>query len=160
RGIDESRRRPRLWVIGRIARRLPGPSLDGNPVLWREWRRSRPSRWVLILVMLVGGGTGIACLIGAFSAWNHGLDRGPSEIGLMTGLSGLMLQVIFGLLILSASAPTSMAEERQRGSLDLLAATTLSTPTIVVGKWLGALRPVVLLAIAPALLGFAMATAS
>ena len=39
-------------------------------------------------------------------------------------------------------APTSMAEERQRGSLDLLAATTLSTPTIVLGKWLAMLRPV------------------
>ena len=24
---------------------LPGPALDGNPVLWREWHRKRPSRW-------------------------------------------------------------------------------------------------------------------
>jgi hypothetical protein len=24
---------------------LPSPSLDGNPVLWREWHRRRPSRW-------------------------------------------------------------------------------------------------------------------
>ena len=42
--------------------------------------------------------------------------------------------------MLSAVAPMSMSEERQRGSLDLLAATTLSTPTIVLGKWLGTLR--------------------
>ena len=28
-----------LWSLGR------GPSLDANPVLWREWRRRRPSRW-------------------------------------------------------------------------------------------------------------------
>ena len=70
-----------------------------------------------------------------------------------------MLQVIFGLLMLSAVAPMSMSEERQRGSLDLLAATTLSTPTIVLGKWLGTLRLVPLLAIGPGLVGFALATA-
>jgi len=29
--------------------RLPGPSLDGNPVLWREWRRNRPSRLARII---------------------------------------------------------------------------------------------------------------
>jgi len=32
-------------------RYLPGPSLDLNPVLWREWHRARPSRWA----RLVGG---------------------------------------------------------------------------------------------------------
>ena len=61
--------------------------------------------------------------------------------------------------MLSAVAPMSMSEERQRGSLDLLAATTLSTPTIVLGKWLGTLRLVLLLAIGPGLMGFALATA-
>ena len=32
---------------GRLApgRYLPRPSLDWNPVFWREWHRSRPSRW-------------------------------------------------------------------------------------------------------------------
>src|SRR5262249_12416480 len=30
---------------GRWRRWLPGPSLDFNPVLWREWHRARPSRW-------------------------------------------------------------------------------------------------------------------
>jgi hypothetical protein len=70
-----------------------------------------------------------------------------------------MLQVTFGLLMLSAVAPMSMSEERQRGSLDLLAATKLSTPTIVLGKWLGTLRHVALLVVAPALMGFALATA-
>ncbi len=159
RGTDESRRRPRLGVIGRITRWLPGPSLDGNPVLWREWHRARPSRWVLILTVLVGGGTGIACLIGAVTAWTKEVGMVGPAAGIITGMFGVILHVIFGLLMLSAAAPTSMSEERQRGSLDLLAATTLSTPTIVVGKWLGALRPVVFLAIAPGLLGFALATA-
>jgi ABC-type transport system involved in multi-copper enzyme maturation permease subunit len=160
RGIDEHRKGTRLGLIGRMMRWLPGPSIDGNPVLWREWHRSRPSRWLLILIVLIGGSTSVACLIGAHSAWRHGLGNGPaSRPGIVAGVSGLMLQVTFGLLMLSAVAPMSMSEERQRGSLDLLAATTLSTPTIVLGKWLGTLRHLALLVVAPALMGFALATA-
>ena len=49
----------------------------------------------------------------------------------------LCLQTFFGMLLLSASAPTALAEERARGSLDVLLATPLSTRSIVVGKWLG-----------------------
>ena len=48
------------------------------------------------------------------------------------------LQVSAGLLLLSVSAATSLAEERQRGSLDVLLATPLSTRSIVLGKWWGA----------------------
>ena len=40
---------------------------------------------------------------------------------------GFMIQLLFGLLILSATAPTSLAEERVRGSLDVLLTTPLST---------------------------------
>ena len=42
---------------------LPGPSLDGNPVLWREWHRNRPSRWmriiwtIYVVTTVVGVGT-------------------------------------------------------------------------------------------------------
>ena len=38
-----SRPPPPAAVLG-----LPGPSLDGNPVLWREWHRSRPSRFLRV----------------------------------------------------------------------------------------------------------------
>jgi ABC-type transport system involved in multi-copper enzyme maturation permease subunit len=161
RGTDENRKGTGLGPVTRLVRWLPGPSLDANPVLWREWHRSRPSRWTLILVVLIGGSTGVACLIGAYSAWRFGLGArwtGPIP-ELIAAIMGLTIQLIFGLLMLSAVAPMSMSEERQRGSLDLLAATTLSTPTIVIGKWLGALRPVVLLVISPAVLGFALAAA-
>jgi ABC-type transport system involved in multi-copper enzyme maturation permease subunit len=158
RGTDEGRKRHRLGWVGWLMRRLPGPALDGNPVLWREWHRSRSSRWMTILVVVVGGSTSAACLVGAVTALTQGLDRRAGEpTGLIVGFYGAILQLIFGLLTLSAVAPTSMAEERQRGSLDLLAATTLSTPTIVLGKWLGMLRQVALLAIGPGVLGLGLA---
>ena len=161
RGTDEGRNGPRLGWVSRLTRRLPGPALDGNPVLWREWRQSRPSRWTMIVIVLVGGSTGVACAVGAVTALTQGIDERPGTppVGLIVGTGGAILQLIFGLLVLSAAAPTSMAEERQRGSLDLLAATMLSTPTIVLGKWLGTLRQVALLAIAPGLLGLALALA-
>src|SRR6185437_8963446 len=75
RGTDDRRGEPRLALIGRIARWLPGPALDGNPVLWREWHRSRPSRWLLFLIVLMGGGTSLACLIGAVTAWTQGVEN-------------------------------------------------------------------------------------
>src|SRR5262249_26970415 len=98
RGTDDRRKVPGLGWIGRVRRWLPGPSLDGNPVLWREWHRSRPSRWLLILIVLVGGGTSIACIIGAVSAWLKGVDLGPSApVGLIVGVYGYLIQLIFGL---------------------------------------------------------------
>ncbi len=37
----------RLWVaVRQCFGWLPGPSLDGNPVLWREWWHARRSRWL------------------------------------------------------------------------------------------------------------------
>jgi ABC-type transport system involved in multi-copper enzyme maturation permease subunit len=46
-------------------------------------------------------------------------------------------QVALGLLLLSVGAATSLAEERVRGSLDVLLCTPLSTQSILVGKWWG-----------------------
>ena len=77
----------------------------------------------------------------------------------MAGIFAYVLHRIFGLLALAAIAPTSMAEERQRGSPDILAATALSTRAIVIGKWLGTFRLVLLMAIGPGLMALAKATA-
>ena len=65
-------------------------------------------------------------------------------------------QVTCGLLLLSASAATSLAEERQRGSLDVLMATPLPTRSIVWGKWRGAFRTVLPLLILPTTLTFVL----
>jgi ABC-type Na+ efflux pump permease subunit len=125
---------------------LPGPSLDGNPVLWREWHRNRPSRlariiWVVYTISSVAGAG-----IGMREAIVNGTN---SPNGFFTLIIGLHLQFLFGLMILTSLAPTSLAEERVRGSLDVLLTTPLSTRSIVWGKWLGTYRVVLLLSILP-----------
>jgi ABC-type Na+ efflux pump permease subunit len=159
RGAVEKSKGPRIGLVGRIVRGLPGPSLDRNPVLWREWHRSRPSRWMVYLLILLMGTTGVLCVAGAIAIWSNGVDFQPGAIWEEIGVFAYFLHLLFGLLLLSAVAPTSMAEERQRGSLDILATTTLSTRSIVVGKWLGTFRLAVFLLIAPGLMALAMATA-
>jgi ABC-type transport system involved in multi-copper enzyme maturation permease subunit len=119
--------------------RLPGPSLDGNPVLWREWHRNRPSRWAKVVGAVYVGLAAIFSAVaivsqsGHAAAWTNGL------------------QVSIGLLLLSVTAATSLGEERVRGSLDVLLATPLLTREIVLGKWLGSFRLVPLLAALPTL---------
>ena len=64
-----------------------------------------------------------------------------------------MFQVSLGLLLLSVSAATSLAEERVRGSLDVLLCTPLSTRSILVGKWWGSFRQAAHVLVWPADLG-------
>jgi ABC-type transport system involved in multi-copper enzyme maturation permease subunit len=128
--------RQSLWRV--LAHRLPwiNPSLDRNPVLWREWRRHRPSTWARgVMAIYVGLSLFFSILT---IVW------GGRPALFVNGL-----QVAVGLLFLSVTASTSLAEERVRGSLDLLMSTSLSTREIVLGKWLGAFRVVPLLAILP-----------
>lgn len=136
------RARPRVLRLFRSwprLLRLPGPTLDFNPVLWREWHRNRPSRWARVVGLLFFG------LAATFSA--VAIVSGSGEISAV--VNGL--QVSIGLLFLSVTAATSLAEERARGSLDVLMATPLTTRQIVLGKWLGTFRQVPLLAVLPGL---------
>ena len=138
--IDRLGLRKRLRFVGRLdgtIESLWSPSLDLNPVLWREWNRSNSSRWVRGVGLLYFGLSATFSLIaigsqdGVTAAWVNGL------------------QVSIGLVLLSVTSATSLAEERVRGSLDVLMATALPTRTIVIGKWLGTFRLVPLLAILP-----------
>ncbi len=117
---------------------LPGPSIDFNPVLWREWHRARPSRWGRIV-----GGLFVVVAVTA----SIGSIVAPRATYSMAWVNGL--QVSIGMLLLSVTAATSLSEERARGSLDVLMTTALSTRQIVVGKWLGTFRLVPALAILP-----------
>ncbi len=126
-------------------RYMPSPSLEDTPLLWREWHRARPSRWVRIVTLLylsVATGFSVAAIDSGF---------GPMVVVVNA------LQVSIGLLLLSVRASSSLAEERARGSLDELLTTPLSTREIVLGKWLGTYRSVPVLAVLPALVGCAHA---
>jgi ABC-type transport system involved in multi-copper enzyme maturation permease subunit len=124
--------------------RLPGPSLDRNPVAWREWHSARPS-----LMMRIAWGLYAALgLLGVgVAAWSplRGTPGGDNAICAMN-----VFQVSIGLLLLSVGAATSLAEERARGSLDVLLSTPMSTRSILAGKWWGSFRRVLGVAIWPA----------
>jgi ABC-type transport system involved in multi-copper enzyme maturation permease subunit len=150
--------RARRWRLPRLGGpaiplpRLVGPTLDNNPVLWREWRRNRSSRitrvvWTFFTTCTVLG-----------TAWGLVLIAyADDELGCEFLSGTAMLSFAFGLLLVSLAAPTALAEERSRGSLDVLMTTPLSTPSIVLGKWLGAFRLVPLLVIVPAIAAIAEA---
>jgi ABC-type transport system involved in multi-copper enzyme maturation permease subunit len=146
------------WVLPDLRaatrRRLPGPSLDGNPVLWREWHRNRPSRWGRLLWGTCAVGTTVLGLWGAIDALDQGVGPRP-----VMAIFAIGLIVFTGLLLLSASTATSLTEERVRGSLDALMATPLSTWAIVWGKWWGAFRAVPWLAFWPTVLMVAVVSA-
>jgi C-terminal processing protease CtpA/Prc/ABC-type transport system involved in multi-copper enzyme maturation permease subunit len=121
---------------------LPGPTLDGNPVFWREWHRAKPSP-IMRLVWIVYSGLGIVWVIVAIQN-----IASPSPNREMIAIMNVF-QVAVGLLLLSVNASTSLAEERVRGSLDILLATPLSTQSILAGKWAGIFGSVPKLLFAP-----------
>ena len=127
--------------------RLPGPSLDFNPVAWREWHRMRPS-WMMRIAW------GLYAALGAFECLMLlSMGRPLKDAGgMIATLSGF--QVTLGLLLLSVSAATSLAEERARGSLDVLLATPMLTRSILAGKWWGTFRQIGPVLFWPELLSF------
>jgi ABC-type transport system involved in multi-copper enzyme maturation permease subunit len=141
-------------IIPRLLAKMPGPSLDANPVLWREWHRRRPSGWAravwsLYWLMTIGLTLALITL-----NWNgNTVRREVASIG-----NGF--QAGIGLLFLSVSAATVLAEERVRGNLDILLATPLPTRSIVWGKWWGTFRGVLPLAICPGVMAAVLARES
>jgi hypothetical protein len=147
------------WRGLRLGKRVfpswPSPTLDGHPVLWREWHRNRPSKlarrlWAGLLLVAWG-----LAAWGTYGIITEGVSTGSSPF-----VAGFMFQLLFGFLMLSATAPTALAEEQVRGSLDVLLATPLATSAIVWAKWWGAYRRVLVLALLPLYAGvFLAATA-
>src|SRR5262249_31091197 len=134
--------RPLYNAMNRLIARPFGATLDGNPVLWREWQRKRPSRWMALVwagYVFLGIAFSLLALAG-----NLTHSRRNEIAPFVTGLEALV-----GLLLVSVSAVTSLAEERTRGSLDVLLTTPFPTYKIVWGKWWGTYRTIPLLAILP-----------
>jgi ABC-type transport system involved in multi-copper enzyme maturation permease subunit len=156
-GEARPRRKPRLnrriSLIGRLARHLPAPSLDGNPVLWLDWHRARSSRPMQILMTALFLASTIACCHGALEILVEGFHPRAGIAGVMA----LLIQTVFGLLVLAVFSSLAFSEERRRGSLDVLLSTPLSTRSIVRGKWLATYRFLPLLAIGPAIVCGALA---
>jgi len=130
---------------------LPGPSLDGNPVLWREWYRKRSSRWIRVVWTLY------AVLAVTFTILV--LSQISSQTRTFGAFATIVsaLQVAIGLLLVSVAAVTTLADERSRNNMEVLLTTPLSSRSILWAKWLGAYRGVPLLAILPAAISFTLA---
>ena len=142
-------KRERPDAPARLVDYLPGPPLDANPVLWREWHRKRPSRWTgrfwtayAVLSTLAS----LYVLGFYYNVWGQDLI-GSGVYAVAARVNAW--QVSIGLLLLSISAATSLAEERDRGSLDVIMTTPLETREIVWGKWWGTYAMVPRLAILP-----------
>jgi hypothetical protein len=151
---QESRPTPRAGYRGlaglavRIRDWLPGPSLERNPILWREWRRSRPSRTALILWGTYGV-TAIA--LSLLAIWVSSQTPFSAFPNWVCGA-----QVTLGLLLLSVSSVTTLADERKGLTrLEVILATPLPTQAIVEAKWWSAFRLVCVLPILPALVAAA-----
>lgn len=142
-------RREQPDAPGRIMEYLPGPPLDSNPVLWREWHRKRPSRWTgrfWTAYAVISGAASLYVIGTYYGLWGQGI--------ISSGVHAVAAQVnawqaAIGLLLLSVSAATTLAEERDRGSLDVIMTTTLTTREIVWGKWWGTFAMIPRLAILP-----------
>jgi ABC-type transport system involved in multi-copper enzyme maturation permease subunit len=122
--------------------------LDGNPVLWREWHRRKPSKWSRTIWRFYTLASIAFTALGIYIMARPG--RMPVDEIALVLVNGM--QVTIGLLLISVSAATSLAEERVRGSLDVLLSTSLSTRSIVWGKWWGAFRAIPFLAVLPGLM--------
>ncbi len=146
---NRPQKREKPGAPARLLDYLPGPPLDGNPVLWREWHRKKPSRWTGRFWTAYAIASTLASLyvIGWYYAW-WGTGMINSGIHILAAQVNAW-QVAIGLLLLSVSAATSLAEERDRGSLDVIMATPLSSREIVLGKWWGTFAMVPRLAIMP-----------
>jgi ABC-type transport system involved in multi-copper enzyme maturation permease subunit len=141
----EGSRGPRRRRPVRRGRTLYVPSLDFNPVLWRELNGRRSSRWLRVVWTIYG----VACIGASVLALVMG-----GGIGREMGAYVNAFQFSIGLLLVSVTSVTALFEERVRGSLDVLLATPLPTSSIFWGKWWGAYRTAILVTILPALLAF------
>ena len=77
------------------------PSLDGNPVLWREWHRTRPSLFSVVVMGLFGG---LSLLCSGIVM----VSPGGAACAFVNGF-----QVSIGLLFVSVAAASSLGEERR-----------------------------------------------
>ncbi len=143
RQMDRPQKRERIERPNLLPNLRPGPSMDANPILWREWHRKKGAKWTRRFWTAYVGLSSVLALYVVSSYFELKLN-GDHLAGIVNGWA-----VAIGLLLLTISATTSLAEERDRGSLDVIMTTPLSTRAILWGKWWGTFAMVPRLAILP-----------
>jgi ABC-type transport system involved in multi-copper enzyme maturation permease subunit len=136
--------RRRLRISGFLGWSDATTLLEQDPILWRELHRLQPAGWGRALWKLYAALSAIFTLLAIFGN-NH----------IAPGVAGFTVSI--GLLMVSVTSSTVLAEERAHGSLDVLMTTPLSTRAIAIGKWRGAYRIIPWLAILPGALSLATA---
>jgi ABC-type transport system involved in multi-copper enzyme maturation permease subunit len=132
----------------------PGSLLESYPVYWRECRLQQPSRWISLLWGIYVAGAVLFTALALGECAVRGV-RPTFWAALFNGF-----QSAVGLLLLSLVTPATLAEERARGTLEVLLSTPLSTPSLVLGKWLAHYRVVPWLALLPGLVAAAHAAST
>jgi ABC-type transport system involved in multi-copper enzyme maturation permease subunit len=135
--------RRRLGLAWLGPRGMSPSLLDSDPAFWRELHRCQPSGWGRALWRLY---TVVSAIFTALAIFAN-RDIAPGTCAFMVSI---------GLLMVSVTSATSLAEERAHGSLDLLMTTPLSSRAIVLGKWWGSFRGVPRVAVLPSVLAFAV----
>lgn len=126
------------------------PSLDGNPLAWREWRRSRSSG----MLRAAWGGYAVIGLLGlGMVVWPRPWNGPPGE--LPGAIGGFMVSI--GLLLLGVETITSQAEDRARGGLDMLRLLPVTSQSILAAKWWASFRRAPALLVWPAAMGMVLA---
>ena len=124
----------------------PRPSLDGNPVLWREWRRGTRSFGLQAFWLLYVLGAAIATVMGTHAYWVSATVQ-----PVLAPVAGYELGI--GILVLAFQASLVWSEEKNAGreGVDLLLATPLPAAAIVNGKWWAVYRYIVPVVLFPVL---------
>ena len=150
------RKRGRLWALTTFVWPKRWPSLDGNPILWREWHRKPSSRWIqFVWIIYIAGAAAFSFLA---------IDEALSSRGTIPFMRFQMavlvngFQVSIGMLLLSITSVTRLSDDRARGTLEVLMGTPLSTSAILSGKWWANFRQALLLSVLPTAVGFACAS--
>jgi ABC-type transport system involved in multi-copper enzyme maturation permease subunit len=126
--------------------------LDRHPVFWRECRLRRRSGWIGLLWGLYVAGALLFSVLAVVECARRG-----AKLTLRWDSAFNGFQVAVGLLLMSLVTPASLAEERARGSLEVMLSTPLSARDLILGKWLAHYRIVPWIALLPGVVAAAHA---
>ncbi len=139
---------------GRVATRgrSRGPDLDRSPILWYEWHRKRPTPWLRALIRF---NLVISVVFSALAVEDSLRPNTPSPGWFPSFVNAF--QVAIGMMLLVVPAALATAEERSRGSLDILLTTPIASSSVVLAKWWGVYRQVPTVVALPTLVASVLA---